>query len=312
MQEPEGRHQFSGLPVLLKNRGFQDLYVYNGAFTWDNQEGFFRNQGMSKFVGQNDMQNPKFVDPTWGVSDQDMFDQALREIDALDPVKPFYAVLQTLSNHLPYALPDPLPVEPITGFGEFNTHITTMHYADWALGRFFDTAQQQDWYADTLFVLVGDHGFAPKQVLSEVNFLRYYIPMLMLAPGIQDTYGARNSHVAMQVDIVPTALSLLFGEPFAHQCWGRDLLSLPENDPGFAIIKPSGNDHHVAYFRGDKLLIQPPQGDTIAGRYTLYPSPSYQREENTPQSEEMLKDMQAYVGTAMRALFGNNTGMPEP
>jgi len=164
---------------------------------------------------------------------------------------------------------------------------------------------------ETLFVLVGDHGFAPKQTLSEVNFLRYYIPMLMLAPGIQETYGERISRVATQVDIVPTALSLLFGEPFAHQCWGRDLLSLPEDDQGFAIIKPSGNDHNVAYFRGDSLLIKPPQGAAIAGSYSLYP-PAYRQQENNPEMQEMLLDMQAYVGTAMRALLNNTTGMPKP
>lgn len=40
MQSPEGGNQFSGLPQLLSARGFQDAYVYNGDFAWDNQQGF--------------------------------------------------------------------------------------------------------------------------------------------------------------------------------------------------------------------------------------------------------------------------------
>jgi phosphoglycerol transferase MdoB-like AlkP superfamily enzyme len=43
MRTPEGAHQFSGLPQLLGARGYDNLYVYNGNFQWDNQSGFFSN-----------------------------------------------------------------------------------------------------------------------------------------------------------------------------------------------------------------------------------------------------------------------------
>ncbi|MFT8131041.1 sulfatase-like hydrolase/transferase, partial [Salmonella enterica] len=58
MQSPEGGNRFSGLPQLLSARAFNDVYVYNGDFAWDNQAGFFGNQGMTRFVGRND-----YVDP---------------------------------------------------------------------------------------------------------------------------------------------------------------------------------------------------------------------------------------------------------
>jgi phosphoglycerol transferase MdoB-like AlkP superfamily enzyme len=310
MQEPEGQHQFSGLPALLKPLGFQDVYVYNGAFNWDNQKGFFRNQGMTRFIGRDQVENPVFTDPTWGVSDQDMFDQALREFSRLDADKPFFAVLQTLSNHTPYALPDPLPVNPVTGFGGLDQHLTAQRYADWALGRFFDEARKQPWYRDTLFVLIGDHGFGVKKQLGEIDLLRFHVPMLLLAPGIQESFGKRIHTAATQMDVIPTAVSLLLGRPFTHQCWGRDLLSLPDNDPGFGIIKPSGSDHTVAHFRGNRIVIKPPHGKAIAGRYQLYPEPSFTADDQLPEKEQMLKDLKAYVSTAMRALVENRTGLP--
>ncbi len=310
MQEPEGQHQFSGLPALLKPLGFQDVYVYNGAFNWDNQKGFFRNQGMTRFIGRDQVENPVFTDPTWGVSDQDMFDQALREFSRLDTDKPFFAVLQTLSNHTPYALPDPLPVSPVTGFGGLDEHLTAQRYADWALGRFFDEAKQQPWYEDTLFVLIGDHGFGVKKQLGEIDLLRFHVPMLLLAPGIQESFGKRIHTAATQMDVIPTAVSMLLGRPFIHQCWGRDLLSLPDDDPGFGIIKPSGSDHTVAHFRGNRIVIKPPHGKPLAGHYQLYPEPSFTPDEQLPEKEQMLKDLKAYVSTAMRALLENRTGLP--
>ncbi len=312
MQEPEGQHQFSGLPALLKPLGFQDVYVYNGAFNWDNQKGFFRNQGMTRFIGRNQVENPVFTDPTWGVSDQDMFDQALREFGRLDADKPFFAVLQTLSNHTPYALPHPLPVSPVTGFGGLDQHLTAMRYADWALGRFFDEAKKLPWYKDTLFVLIGDHGFGVNKQVGDIDLLRFHVPMLLLAPGIQERFGKRIHTAATQQDVVPTAVSLLLGKPFTHQCWGRDLLSLPDEDPGFGIIKPSGSDHTVAHFRGKRIVIKPPHGKAVSGRYQLYPQPSFTPDEQLPERDQMLEDLKAYVSTAMRALVENRTGLPSP
>ena len=307
MQQPQGRHLFSGLPALLKPRGFNDIYVYNGDFAWDNQEGFFRNQGMTRFVGRKDYKNPKFIDPTWGVSDEDMFSRALEELGRLDSDKPFFAVLQTLSNHTPYALPDPLPVEEVTGFGELNRHLTAQRYSDWALGRFFEAARRAPWFDRTLFVIVGDHGFGVRRQLSEINLLRFRVPMLMIGPGIRESYGARNHTVATQVDIVPTAVSLL-GRPFVHQCWGRDLLSLPGDDPGLGVIKPSGSDQTLALVRGNRILIKPPDGEAVSGRYGLYPDERYQREENAAARDKLGMELAAYVQSALQGLYENRTG----
>ena len=311
MQEPEGQHRFSGLGVLLKPLGFQDVYVYNGDFAWDNQQGFFRNQGMTRFVGRYDIEDPLFIDPTWGASDQDMFDQALKEIARLDPHKPFFAVLQTLSNHTPYALPNPLPVPPVTDKGHLNEHLTAMRYADWALGRFFEQAQRQPWFEETLFVLVGDHGFGVRNQISDIDLLRFHVPLLFLGPGVQERHGTRNHRVATQVDVVPTAVSLLLGKPFVHQCWGRDLLALPADDPGFGVIKPSGSDHTVALIRGDRILVKPPEGPAVAGHYRLYPRPAYEAAPALEDKKAMRADLFAYVRTAMAALLENRSGVPE-
>jgi phosphoglycerol transferase MdoB-like AlkP superfamily enzyme len=309
MQQPEGQYRFSGLPVLLNNQGFNDLYIYNGHFSWDNQEGFFRNQGMSNFIGRDDFDNPIFIDPTWGVSDEDMFNRALEELDRMPADKPFYAILQTLSNHTPYALPEKLPVENVTGFGKLDLHLTAQRYSDWVLGQFFARAAQTSWYKDTLFVIVGDHGFAITRQLSEIDLLRFRVPLLILGPAIRETYGAVKHTVATQTDIVPTIAGLL-GEPFVHQCWGRNLLSLDENDPGVGVIKPSGSDMTVALIRGDQVLIKPPKDKELLGRYGLYPDEFYRREEDHTRNKELSLELAAFIQSAIQSLRENRTGVP--
>ena len=308
MQTPEGGNQFSGLPQLLSARDFQDAYVYNGDFAWDNQQGFFSNQGMTNFIGRDDYLNPIVSDPTWGVSDQDMFDRGIIELNKLKDDQPFYALLQTLSNHTPYALPDVLPIEPVTGHGSLDLHLTAMRYSDWALGEFFKQAKQQPWYNDTLFVVLGDHGFGAPEQMTEMDLYRFHVPMLLIAPGVQEKWGASNSTVGSQVDMVPTIMGRL-GENVQHQCWGRDLLSLPEGDQGFAIIKPSGSDQTVALIKGERILIKPKDLTARVWTYQLGATPQSEPAAEHADDAQSLQQLNAYIQSATSSLLDNTAGV---
>ncbi|PJE42733.1 MAG: hypothetical protein CUR33_05255 [Pseudomonas sp.] len=308
MQSPEGSHDFSGLPQLLGDRGFDDLYVYNGDFGWDNQKGFFGNQGMSHFIGRNDYVDPVFSDPTWGVSDQDMFDRADQELRKMDRQRPFYALLQTLSNHTPYALPDPLPVEPVSGFGSNDEHLTAMRYSDWALGQFFEKARKAPYFKDTMFVIVGDHGFGSPEQLSDIDLYRFHVPLLVIAPGVQEQFGTRNDIAGTQLDIVPTIMGRL-GGPVQQQCWGRDLLALDSADPGIGVIKPSGSDQTVALVSGSNLLIQPREGAPRLYNYKLHENAGIEPTDNAALQDHLLSRLQAFLQIATQSLLSNTAGV---
>lgn len=307
MQMSEGGHQFSGLPQLLGARGYDNLYVYNGDFAWDNQAGFFGSQGMSRFIGRNDYLDPVVQDPTWGVADQDMFDRAADELSKMPPDKPFYALLQTLSNHTPYALPANLPVERVSGHGSLDEHLTAMRYSDWALGRFFDKARRSPYYRNTLFVIVGDHGFGANEQLTEMDLFRFHVPLLLIAPGLTETFGNRRETVGTQVDIVPTIMGRLGGE-VRHQCWGRDMLALPQADEGFGIIKPSGSDQTVALIRGERILVQPRGLPSRVYTYRLGQEAQSIRVDITPGDQNGHRQLEAFLQSATDSLKRDRAG----
>ena len=98
------------------------------------------------------------------------------------------------------------------------------------------------------------------------------------------------------------------GEAVQHQCWGRDLLTLPADDPGFAIIKPSGSDQTVALIKGERILIQPKDVNARVWNYQLGANP-----QSTPASEhaddaQWLKQLNAYIQTATSSLLDNTAG----
>jgi len=307
MRTPEGGHKFSGLPQLLSPRGFDNLYVYNGNFQWDNQSGFFSNQGMTNFIGREDFVNPVFMDPTWGVSDQDMFDRGALELEKNYGSKPFYALLQTLSNHTPYALPIDLPVERVSGQGSTDEHLTAMRYSDWALGQFFEKARKAPYFKETLFVIVGDHGFGADEQLTEMDLHRFNVPLLLIAPGIQEKFGTSSEVVGTQIDVVPTIMGRLGGE-VRHQCWGRDLLNLPEGDGGIGVIKPSGGDQTVAIVSPERILIQPKGFDARLYDYQLGAKASATRVD-LQQAPELKHKLESFLQTATKSLLDNTAGV---
>lgn len=305
MQQPEGRNQFSGFANLLP--GYQRLFVYNGDFSWDNQQGFFSNQGFETFVGRNDYINPIHEDAVWGVSDEDMFLRGLVELDRLDRDKPFVAVLQSLSNHLPYSLPEPLSMNPVMEDGVMNERLTAMKYSDYALGKFMAELKQRPYFDDTLVVIVGDHGFGTERQLTEVNLLRFHVPMLLISPFLDEHAGNIEKTVGSQVDIVPTILALL-GKNVNHQSWGRNLFGLRPGDQGFAVIKPSGNDPTVAMIRGDKIITYDTASSSRLYTYQLGPLAQATPDTNVFLQGDMEKSLRSYVQTALLGLETDRMG----
>jgi len=313
MKTMEANQDFSGLPTLLHNQGYQSIFLYNGLFSWDNKEGFFRQHGIDRFIGREDYVNPTFVDPVWGVSDYDVLMRAADEFKGLAARGPFFGAVLTLSNHSPFNLPDPLPFARITTGDGMEPRLNSMRYADWALGEFFRKAQGEEWFENTLFVLTGDHGFGSPPALTTMQLDRQHVPLLFYSPALDPAAVGRRRTVASQVDIGPSVLGLL-GLEVPHQAWGRNLFAPGLTDEGFAVVKPSGGEDMVALIEGDYVLVREPKGNTLLYRCDFGFPPRVDlmgKKEESGRRDEMLRRMQAYVETGLVSLRGRKLGVPE-
>ncbi|MNP12243.1 hypothetical protein D3C76_1044700 [compost metagenome] len=116
-----------------------------------------------------------------------------------------------------------------------------------------------------------------------------------------------NHTVGTQVDIVPTIMGRLGGKA-RHQCWGRDLLNLPEGDQGVGMIKPSGSEQIVGLVQGDRILIESKDMSPRMYRYQLGSEFKAELIES-PDQPEMLKKLEAYIQTATKSLLDNTAGV---
>jgi phosphoglycerol transferase MdoB-like AlkP superfamily enzyme len=189
MSSGVSNQEFLSLPAIFQAKGYQTFFLYNGDLAWDNMRGFFRKQGVERFVSGDDMTEAKYRDHVWGVSDGDLFDRCNAEFESASKKGPFMAAVMTLSNHAPFEVPPVPGAQPITDQGEHNKRLEAVRYADWAVGKFIDDARKLSYFENTLFVFVGDHGFNVAPVLTEVQLLYHHVPLLFLAPGLTDMRG---------------------------------------------------------------------------------------------------------------------------
>jgi len=241
---------FLTIAALLKSQGYATEYVYGGDSGFDNMENFLLANGFDRARDQDDFAAPEFVG-TWGVSDEDL----MREADALfasHGEQPFFALVLSTSNHAPFEYP-PGRIRPHDA--EPATRNNAVQYADYAIGRLFERARTEEYFAHTLWIVVADHDTrAPSDELLPLE--HFHIPGLILGPNVDPRVFVP---VASQVDLLPTALHLL-GYHGAHPLPGRDLLELPSDDPGRAVLQYYTVHGFLA---GDRLVVHAPYDEPL-------------------------------------------------
>jgi arylsulfatase A-like enzyme len=116
-----------------------------------------------------------------------------------------------IAGHHPYESPEPGPFSAADDFGRYRN---ALHFGDAALGDLMRGLQRHGRYADTVWIVLGDHGEAFGQ--HDGNFGHTFqvyeenvrVPFLIAAPGLMSDQ-VRTSQIVSLVDTAPTILDLL-------------------------------------------------------------------------------------------------------
>lgn len=251
------QHNFYTLALGLEEQGYHTEFVYGGEAHFDNMRGFFTGNGFERVVDRGDIKNPVFVG-SWGASDEDLFNKSLERLKQLHAEKkPFFSLIFSSSNHEPFEFPD----------GRIDLHDTekqtvnnAVKYADYALGKFISEAKKQDYWKDTVFLIVADHD---NRVYGDnlVPIKKFHIPGLILGADIQPKQITTQ---ASQIDLAPTLLSLM-GVTSDHPMIGRDFV-LDSESPGRALMQ---FDNYYAWLEGDVATILRPRQPPVSGHYDI-------------------------------------------
>ena len=248
------QQRFVTLASLLKQAGYATQFIYGGETHFDNMAGFFLANGFDSVIDGKDYDHPRFRG-TWGVSDEDLFERLDQALSTASD-RPRFVLAFTSSNHSPFEFPD----------GRIQLHDqdkstvnNAVKYADYALGQFFRNARQRPYFKDTYFLIIADHDTRVFGA-SLVPVNKFHIPALILGPDVPQREYDRP---ASQIDMAPTLLSLLGIETDTPMI-GHDILALPEDYPGRALMQ-YGNNH--ALMLGDRVVIRQPEKPPLLFRY---------------------------------------------
>lgn len=244
--------QLHGIGTLLKERGYDTSFFHGGINSTMQFDVFSRRMGFDLYYGLNEYPKPEHSDGIWGIYDEPMLQFMAQEMSRRK--EPFATVLFTLSTHNPYNIPP--QYQDLFAKGNLPIH-ETVGYFDYALKKFFETAEQMSWYKNTLFVITGDH-IGPRKAASQRIIDNYRIPLVFFHPG-HPLPKVNPDRITKHVDIAPSLLDYLGIEtdktlPFGHSIFDASY-------GGLAYGELSGNywiadrDHYMEYrFKGESRL----------------------------------------------------------
>jgi len=207
---PEKTQSLPFLPATLKKAGYNTGFLYGGEIGFANMESYVTTAGFDRISDVHRYPvSIRFKHSSWGVSDEFVFDQLLKECD--EAASPFFETILTLSSHEPYAVPMKTVFEGDDAPSKF---LNACRYTSQCLDRFLAAAEQRPWWKNTWVIITADHGHnLPDTELSE-NKKRFAIPMLWLGGALNQT--GKEEEVAGQIDIAATvAEQLHIKSPFA-------------------------------------------------------------------------------------------------
>lgn len=210
-------NKLGSIASLLKNNGYSSAFFhggYNGTMDFDK---YAKNVGFDKYYGMNEYGNKNDYDGNWGIFDEPFLQYMVKKVSLMK--EPFVASVFTLSSHHPYTIPK-------EHIGQFPKGTLKIHepvgYTDYALRRFFNTAKQQSWFNNTLFVITADHSSINESHDFRTPLGLYRIPIIFYSP--QFSHGVVNNQIMQQADILPTINDMLHNNKKVF-AYGRSIFS---------------------------------------------------------------------------------------
>ena len=290
------KRNYVTIPKLLSDMGYYTFSSHgNGDVMW-NRRNMHPRLGYQDMIFKDEFDIGDEKDPRWvnmGISDYDYFLQLQPKLEKIEDEHEHYmGTLIQLSNHSPYAGTDKnaqlynyfgeldltntyTKVNEKNGLSETVTdnylkdtplgdYLISAHYADMALGTFFDYVNNSDHYENTVFVLYGDHdarigkeqyqyyynyntltgevydkddeGFVDfDNVLYELN---KKTPLIIWTKNkeVQKKIKYKNSNVMGMYDVAPTLGNMMgFENKYAL---GHDIYDIGEDN---IVVFPNGN-----------------------------------------------------------------------
>ena len=204
----------SGIANTLQQHGYSTIYFTTHDKEFDNVAPFLLENGFERIVSKNDYPAEKILSAL-GVPDDYLYEHATGDLTGLHQKgKPFFAAIMTGSDHSPFVIPKYFKPR------HKESTLAIVEYVDWSVQKFMKMASQEEWFDNTIFVFVADHGASlDKRYDMPLSYL--HSPLIFYAPSLLGAPQKFNQ-LGCQADIFPTIMGML-KLPYVNNTFGIDL-----------------------------------------------------------------------------------------
>lgn len=226
IKEPKKSQSLPNIVRIMNDKGYRSSFWYGGEINFANFNSYVVGSGFNTVITKNNF-NPKDFNSKWGVHDHVLFN-TLR--DSMKNVRePFIDVVLTLSSHEPFEVPEKQHFE---GNDVLTQYKSSVYYTDRVLGSFLDWATTQNWWKNTLVIMVADHGARITSDIPAHSVKIFRIPMVWTGGALNDAAkGLVVEKMGGQTDIASTLMSQIGIN--ADFSFSKDLLC--KSSPSFAF-----------------------------------------------------------------------------
>lgn len=193
------------MPSILKEfKDYSSLFVYGGDPSFANMKIYIQNMGFQEIKDKTHFSKAE-QNSKWGAHDGVVLSKSIEWMNAKQ--QPFFSTILTLSSHEPFEVPMDQKYPGNKNTDKFKNSII---YSDQALGEFMKQCAKQDWFENTVFLFVADHG-RETGVEYPVKFHPgfYKIPLMVFSPLLSKEYmGLRDSQLVSQTDVPALLLDI--------------------------------------------------------------------------------------------------------
>jgi len=263
-----GDRLIPSMPRLLGANGYQTATFHTNDVKFWNRRALYQALGFQHYYDKTFFGDEDMV--FFGSSDEVLYAKTADQLAQMSASgQPFYAQVISMSGHHPFNIPERKVDFPLPDAYEgtlVGNYLQAQHYADAALGQFFDRLKSNGLWENSVIVIYGDHMGLPiyslseheKALMADLTGQTYRpvemmnIPLLLSIPGLDGPMT--NTATGGQADILPTVANLL-GISMGHQIhFGQDLLNYASNLLPQRYYLPSGS------FVNDKGIFVPGDG----------------------------------------------------
>lgn len=206
---------------ILKNNGFETGFYYGGDVSFDRYREFLEYSRVDHLVDQASFGKayqklPSHNGSSWGYEDQAVFSKMLEVNKSVR--KPYFDMILTLSTHNPFLInntayyenlynkrmqSDILTADQKKMAATFKNQLISVINADDALRQFFEKYRARPDFANTIFMITGDHSMP--EITLESHIDRFHVPLLIYSPLLKAPGHFRKT--ASHFDVAPSFLA---------------------------------------------------------------------------------------------------------